>query len=212
MDGDRCHMQSNGVSSKIHNMFSWFQIKSKRRDCDVETGKDVEIDDEVNADFYCFDHGSMFYYRTTDCPPQLTSEIYAQRVFNFFTKFWAEIFGSINIVVTFFTTFGLQLYRFLLYGIIRVIIIGIVQISSDYLLKPLLAVLFNGLLQPLFVLLQNIFQSLRNMFGPLVNLMADVFKPLIDLVKAFRVIEVKNLTKELRESTPYQTFQGQHET
>lgn len=98
---------------------------------------------------------------------------------------------------------------FLLYSILRALIVGFLQITSDYLLKPVLAVIFNGLLQPQFIFTQNIFQSICNTLEPLTKLMAITMKPLTDCVRAFRIVEVKNLNKDPATSR-YQTFQGQN--
>lgn len=98
---------------------------------------------------------------------------------------------------------------FLLYSILRALIVGFLQITSDYLLKPILAVIFNGLLQPQFIFTQNIFQSICNTLEPLTKLMAISMKPLTDCVRAFRIVEVKNLNKDSAMGR-YQTFQGQN--
>jgi len=82
-----------------------------------------------------------------------------------------------------------------LYSILRAIIVGFLQITSDYLLKPVLAVVFNGFLQPQFIFVQNIFQSICSMLGPLTKLMGNVVKPFTECVRAFRVVEVKNINR-----------------
>jgi hypothetical protein len=95
-------------------MFPWLkQHRSTTEIDDMEAAIRAHDDneDDDNADLYHFDHGSPLYYRTTDSPPHLSSDIVAQRTFDFATKFWAEIFGSINVIVVFFITFLLQLYR-----------------------------------------------------------------------------------------------------
>lgn len=100
------------IRSKFRNMFSLFcsqSDKTQQHHADVETG--LEIDDEDNAEFYHFDHGSPLYYQTTDSLPRLRSEAIAERIYDISNKFWAEVFGSLNVVVVFFITFILQLYR-----------------------------------------------------------------------------------------------------
>lgn len=97
--------------SKLRNIFSCFSVTPSmsaiHRTRDLEAG----YEEMENCEIYHFDHGSSKYYRTTDCPPHLISELIAQRTAYHATKFWAEFFGSINIGVTFFVTFLLQLYR-----------------------------------------------------------------------------------------------------
>lgn len=117
-----CHssqvFQPRSVRSKVHKMFSgWFQ---RRRSTPAKYNQEQPHDDAEsgcsdgeNVETYHFDHGSTSYYRTTDCPPHLISEIIAQRTTFHATKFWAEFFGSINIIVTFIITFFLQFYRWI---------------------------------------------------------------------------------------------------
>jgi len=109
------------VHSKLRNLFSCFlPSAASRQSTNVVGGNDDnnnnnndedDYDDFENAEVYHFDHGSPSYFRTTDCPPHLISEMIAQRATHHATKFWAELFGSINICVTFFVTFLLQFYR-----------------------------------------------------------------------------------------------------
>jgi len=61
--------------------------------------------------FYPFEHGCPEYYRTFDCPPHLISDMIAEQTTYHATRFWAEIFGFVNVGVIFFVTFFLQLYR-----------------------------------------------------------------------------------------------------
>lgn len=80
-------------------------MRFRRPSCvDIEKGTD-------NAELYHFDHGETSYYRTTDGLSHLTSDIVAQRVHDTFTRFWAEIFGFINVFVTLVITFLIQFYR-----------------------------------------------------------------------------------------------------
>lgn len=60
---------------------------------------------------YNFEHGCPEYYKTFDCPPHLLSDVLAEQTVQHATRFWAEMFGFINIGVTFFVTFLLQFYR-----------------------------------------------------------------------------------------------------
>lgn len=101
------------VKSKIRNIFTWFNHKkpSSTKFYNNNDRFNNAEDDAENAEIYYFDHGSPLFYRTTDCPPHLISEMIAQRTTYHATRFWAELFGSINIGVTFIVTFFLQFYR-----------------------------------------------------------------------------------------------------
>lgn len=66
----------------------------------------------ANIEIYYFDHGNAAYFHTTDCPPQLRSDNLAQKTHDVATKFWAEFYGSIHIIIAFMVAFLLQSYRF----------------------------------------------------------------------------------------------------
>lgn len=94
------------VFSNIRNMF---QKRSEEVKQDkMETGLHP---DEEHGKQYRFDHGDPAYYRTTDCPPPLLSDLAVKRVEAAATRFWAEIFGFLNIFVVFWLTGVLQLFR-----------------------------------------------------------------------------------------------------
>lgn len=64
-----------------------------------------------NMEIYYFDHGNSAYFRTTDCPPNIATEIVAQQTTYHATKFWAEIFGAFHVGIAFFVAFILQTFR-----------------------------------------------------------------------------------------------------
>lgn len=71
--------------------------------------------------------------------------------------------------------------------------------------------MFNGLLQPFFTLIQNILQSICDMAEPLAKLTDNMLRPFAELVRAFRIVEVKNQTKihQPESQAPrFSTFQG----
>lgn len=87
-------------------------------------------------------------------------------------------------------------WSFILYSIFRAIIVGFLQTTSDYLLKPIIALLFNGFLQLIFTFVQNIFQSIADLLFPLTILLENILKPFTECLRAFRVVEIKNLRKD----------------
>ncbi|XP_011297090.1 uncharacterized protein [Fopius arisanus] len=141
-------------------------------------------------EIYYFDHGNASYYRTTDAIPLLTMEKFADKTDQAATRFWAEFFGTINIGITFITAFLLQLLRFTLYSLIRPLTIGIIQLLSDYLIKPLLTIIFNALIQPVLILLYNIATSLRDLCEPIAEAIGFFIRELSRLFQAIRLVEV----------------------
>lgn len=92
-------------------------------------------------------------------------------------------------------------FRFILYGIFRAIIVGFVQMTSDYFVKPILTALFNGAIQPVMLLLQNIFQSLWNTLEPLAQMLFGFLKPFIECLKAIRIVDI-HINSERENSKP----------
>ncbi|XP_055546411.1 uncharacterized protein LOC129730817 [Wyeomyia smithii] len=191
------HQAKPNVRRSLKRVFFKFNQK-----CCPAAEPNCPQDDEVspqfeNMEIYYFDHGRPEFYRTTDCPPHLVTEALAQSTHHHATKFWAEIFGTINIGATFVISFWLQLYRFLLYGILRAIFVGFLQITADYLLKPLLAVMFNGLIQPPIVFVHNILTALGDMLEPVAKLLGSFIQPFSRLIGSLRFIENKTIHKKI---------------
>lgn len=79
----------------------------------------------------------------------------------------------------------------------RAVIVGVFQTTSDYLVKPVLAMLFNGFLQPMFTLVQNILQSTFDMLSPVVRLIEELIAPFLDCFKNIRLFEIKKQTRKI---------------
>uniref|UniRef100_A0A1I8P5J8 Uncharacterized protein n=1 Tax=Stomoxys calcitrans TaxID=35570 RepID=A0A1I8P5J8_STOCA len=156
---------------------------------------------EVRLGIYPFDHGNADYLKTHDCPPHILSWALAERTTHCATKFWAEFFGSLYIGVAFVVTFLLQTYRFFLYSLINTLLVGLLHMTSDYLVKPLLAVLFNGFLQPPLICCFNILTLLRDILQPIADSLNNFMKPLATLARSVRLVHVsqnkKNITKNV---------------
>lgn len=52
------------------------------------------------------------YYRTTDTAPLLMTELLAEKTEIYTARFWAQLFGTVHIGFAFFTSFILQLLRY----------------------------------------------------------------------------------------------------
>nr|CAH7749870.1 unnamed protein product [Callosobruchus chinensis] len=149
----------------------------------------------TRMDVYYFDHGDSSFLRTTDNPPIITTEILAEKTEAHTTKFWAEIFGTLHIGISFATSFILQLLRFLLYSIIRPLTVGLIQLVSDYFFKPFLATLFNAVIQPPMIFLYNVATSLRDLLDPIAEGIGYFFREVAQLIRAFRIVEYKKLCR-----------------
>ncbi|XP_058804504.1 uncharacterized protein LOC131671797 [Phymastichus coffea] len=151
---------------------------------------EAELPEKI--EIYYFDHGNSAYYRTTDIPPVLTSEAKAEKTALVATRFWAEIFGYIHLAISFLTALILQSLRFLLFSIIRPLIIGTIQLVADYFVKPLLSIMFNGLIQPILILFYNIATSIRDCCEPIAAALGFFIKEFAVLFTSCRLVEVNN--------------------
>ncbi|XP_062130579.1 uncharacterized protein LOC133841829 [Drosophila sulfurigaster albostrigata] len=139
---------------------------------------------------YPFEHGCADYLSTTDTHPKINSIVLADRATTYATHFWAEFFGLLHIGVAFVVAFVLQCYRFVLYSLVNTLLVGLLHMTSDYLVKPALTVAFNGFLQPPMIFLYNIMCSLRDILEPVADTLSNFIKPLAILGDSIRLINV----------------------
>ncbi|CAH1959990.1 unnamed protein product [Acanthoscelides obtectus] len=149
----------------------------------------------TRMDVYYFDHGDSSFLRTTDNPPIITTEILAEKTEAYTTKFWAEMFGTVHIGISFVTSFILQLLRFLLYSIVRPLSVGLIQLLSDYFFKPFLATLFNAFVQPPMIFMYNVATSCRDLLSPIAEGIGYFFREISQLIRAFRLVEYKKICR-----------------
>ncbi|GJQ84528.1 hypothetical protein Trydic_g20025 [Trypoxylus dichotomus] len=151
-------------------------------------------------DVYYFDHGDSAYFKTTDCSPALFTEMLAEKTEAYTSRFWAETFGTIHIGFSFFTSFILQLLRFVLQSLIRPLTVGFTQLTSDYCFKPCLAVIFNGIIQPPLIFFYNIATSLRDLFDPIAEGIGYFLRELANVFRSVRLIEVNSGKQKLSQA------------
>ncbi|KAI8036598.1 uncharacterized protein LOC128260124 [Drosophila gunungcola] len=139
---------------------------------------------------YPFEHGCADYLSTTDTHPKINAIVLADRATTYATHFWAELFGLLHIAVAFVVAFILQSYRFVLYSLVNTLIVGLLHMTSDYMLKPILTMIFNGYLQPPLILLYNILCSVRDILEPVASTLNNFMKPLATVGNSFRLVDV----------------------
>ncbi|XP_075161392.1 uncharacterized protein LOC142234190 [Haematobia irritans] len=194
---------ANGTKSQFQQTPTVDQIFSEINETDFLGSylPKTTLAGETRIGIYPFDHGCAEYLKTHDCPPHIHSLALAERTTHYATKFWAEFFGSLHIGVTFMVTFLLQSYRFILYSLINTLLVGVLNMTSDYLLKPLLMVIFNGFLQPPLIFCFNILTTTRDILEPIADTINIFFKPLATVGRSVRLVHVthnkKNITKNV---------------
>ncbi|BES96610.1 Hypothetical protein NTJ_09422 [Nesidiocoris tenuis] len=192
MDNQRRNPDENGCTkaTKITDD----GIKTKAYYTDMGCGYISQNSVPEKVDVYCFDQLNTGFFRTSDHPPPLYADIAIQRTEKYATVFWAEIFGLVNVVTAFVIAMILQTFKFVLQGILRPIMIGFVQLLSDYLIKPFLTLLYNGFTQPISIFLYNVLSSIRDVLQPLAKGIGYFFELFAVILRAIRLVEVKNIT------------------
>lgn len=106
------------------------------------------------------------------------------------TYFWQEFFGVIALIVDFALIFLLELIKFTFHKVMVRLLVGFIVVFGDHLLKPVLAAVFNSLLQPSLAFLWNVFLGLRNGVRPLLDITREVVLQVTTLLKGFRLFEL----------------------
>lgn len=78
---------------------------------------------------------------------------------------------------------------------VRPLLVGFIQLTSDYFFKPLLTIAFNGFLQPIFILLYNIATSFRDLCEPIARAFGFFINEIAKLFKSIRLVDVNTTTK-----------------
>ncbi|XP_025831937.1 uncharacterized protein LOC108738021 isoform X2 [Agrilus planipennis] len=147
---------------------------------------------DTKIEVYYFDHGNSAYYCTTDSPPIIDTDVLGEKSEQCAKRFWAESFGTVYIGITLFTTFVLQFFKFLLYGLIRPLTVGLLQLACDYFFKPFLAILFNGFVQPILIFFYNVATSLRDLCDPIAEGCGYFLHELAFLCRSIRLFDYKS--------------------
>ncbi|XP_023247959.1 uncharacterized protein LOC106647079 [Copidosoma floridanum] len=163
-------------------------LESKNIRENPKLNKEHEVAEKI--EIYYFDHGNSAYYHTTDVVPILLTEKFAEKSNSAATRFWAEIFGYVHIGTSFLTAFLLQFLRCILFSLVRPLTVGVIQLMADYFIKPVLSIVFNGLIQPVLILFYNIATSLRDCCEPLAAALGFFIKEVALLFKSCRLIEI----------------------
>lgn len=201
---NKTHVKETSILQRLKHSLT--KIKNSKQESQPSVDKIFESFPEpaepakdIRIGIYPFDHGCAEYLRTHDCPPQILSLVLAEKATHYATRFWAEVFGSLQIAVAFVVTFLLQCYRFVLYSLVNTLLVGFLHMTSDYLVKPLLTVIFNGFLQPPMIFCFNVLSSIRDILEPIADTLNNFMKPVATVGRSVRLIHAtynkKNITK-----------------
>lgn len=104
--------------------------------------------------------------------------------------FWQEFFSTLRIITDFAFIFVLELLRFISHYVVLRVLGGIMIVTGDHFLKPLLAVLFDSIIQPSLVFTRNILAGVKNLLQPLMDITNGFIAQLNSLLRAFRLFEL----------------------
>uniref|UniRef100_A0A1A9ZLD5 Uncharacterized protein n=1 Tax=Glossina pallidipes TaxID=7398 RepID=A0A1A9ZLD5_GLOPL len=182
----KCQTESSTIFQRLRQSLDQLRVnrKTKKPSMDKifpefpepETANPPNTD--IHIGIYPFDHGCADYLKIHDCPPQVVSVYLAERAVFYTTRFWGEVFGSLHIGFALIVTFMLQTYRFFLYAFINTLLVGFLDMTSDYFVKPLLTVLFNGFLQPPLIFCFNLLSSVRDILEPIAETANNFMQPI----------------------------------
>ncbi|XP_014673364.1 PREDICTED: uncharacterized protein LOC106813674 isoform X5 [Priapulus caudatus] len=144
---------------------------------------------ELGRYTYVFEHGATGHYTAQRDVVPSTVTTYADQSELFAYRIWEEFFSVLRFPVDFIVIFFIELIKFLCRHIFQRLLVGVVTVLCDYAFKPLLAGLFNGLLQPTLVLAWNVVVSLRRVFEPLTDILHSLVAQVVLLLRAVRLIE-----------------------
>lgn len=105
-------------------------------------------------------------------------------------RVWQEFFAILRIILSIVIWFLVELFKFLAKHIFQPLVIAVVMYFGDYVIKPLLSVLFNGFLQPFSIFWWNVFTGMRHMFNPIGEILRRIFEQLAMLFRSIRLFEV----------------------
>jgi len=122
--------------------------------------------------------------------------IVADRIETYTKRGIQEVFGTLQILVDFVVIFVVELARFLFKQFGRKLLGGVIIVFGDSFLKPLLAVSFNNIIQPLFILVWNMMHVFRKLIEPALLLTREIFSQLAMLLRSLRLVDWFASSKE----------------
>ena len=104
--------------------------------------------------------------------------------------FWQEFFSALRIITDSAFIFMLELLRFIFHYVALRVLGGVLIVTGDHFLKPLLAVLFNSIIQPSFIFTRNVLAGVRNLLQPLMDITNSFIAQSASLLRAFRLFKL----------------------
>lgn len=131
------------------------------------------IKEEAGTTYY-FGHGAVQYLEVDNEEEEAMMPKLADRLETIFQRIWQEFFGALRIVTSFFILFVVELFKYIIKYVFQPIFIGIFITTGDYVMKPVLSVLFNGFMHPTGVFCWNCCVTTKVVCNPIVEILRKI--------------------------------------
>jgi hypothetical protein len=112
------------------------------------------------------------------------------RVEGYAKRGWQEFFAVLRIITSIFVLLAVEALQYVTNYIARPLLLGVLSMMGNRLVKPLLAGLFNLVIQPFLIFSWNVASGVRHVLNPLIDVLGAVTSKLAVLLQAFRLVEV----------------------
>ena len=103
---------------------------------------------------------------------------------------WQEFFGALRILTSIAVFLVVEALNYITNHVARPLFLGVVVMTGNRLIKPVLAGLFNLILQPFVIFLWNFVSGVRHVCQPVIDILGGIMSKFAILLQAFRLEEV----------------------
>ncbi|XP_055997283.1 uncharacterized protein LOC130047078 [Ostrea edulis] len=147
------------------------------------------VKEETGMTYY-FGHGSVQYLEVDNDEEEAMMPKLADRLEGLFHRIWQEFFGALRIVTSFFILFLVELFKYIIKYVFQPIFVGIFVTAGDYIVKPVLSVLFNGCMQPTGVFFWNCCVTTKLVCTPMIEILRKILEQFAMCCRFVRCVEI----------------------
>ncbi|XP_062606571.1 uncharacterized protein LOC134268347 isoform X2 [Saccostrea cucullata] len=147
------------------------------------------VKEEAGMTYY-FGHGPVQYLEVDNEEEEALMPKIADRLEGIFQRIWQEFFGALRIVTSFFILFVVELFKYIIKYVFQPIFIGIFMTTGEYVMKPVLSVLFNGFMQPTGVFCWNCCVTSKLVCTPIIQILKKILEQFAKCCRHVRCVEI----------------------
>ncbi|XP_061183089.1 uncharacterized protein LOC133191357 isoform X2 [Saccostrea echinata] len=148
------------------------------------------VKEEAGSMTCYFGHGSVQYLEVDNEEEEAMMPKLADRLEGIFRRIWQEFFGALRIVTSFFILFVVELFKYIIKYVFQPIFIGIFMTTGEYVMKPVLSVLFNGFMQPTGVFCWNCCVTSKLVCSPIIQILQKILEQFAKCCRHVRCVEI----------------------